>query len=596
MRNIEIENYLQNRDRVKNIGNCISCKKVVQWAIDRVASHKRASCPSVTDEEKRRFAKRSADPEQTSANKRPSNTNDSNNNSSSQPLTAIEREEIDMKIANFFFRTGISLRLVDSNAFKEMIHSLNPSYAESMTSAKSLSGSLLDKQYITYSQQLNQILENTGNLTLVSDGWTNIRGDHIVNFCVKASGQKPFFYSSIDTSGIVQDSSAIAEAIIKVIEELGPQKFSCVVTDNANVMKAAWKLIEEKFPHISTNGCAAHGVNLLVKDLASTNDNAKTIKEAEKVIKFFRNHHIVKAKLEEKRKAAKIARGLSMPVSTRWMSLYNALNNLQGLKYVIIQLVDEEYDTFKNINPRVTSKSVLDLIKLTDFWTRLSTFIKEIEFPSNVIGKLEGDDSPLSSVYHYFNQMYQKFGENRDIQYKIKKRLEFIYTPSMGLAYILTPKHAAEGSFFNQDKIDIMSSAEEFASKINPEIAGKAQEQIISFIDEMSRLPQKHKDLLFKMTARNYWSIIGKEKYPELYQIAKPICDMICSSATAERVWSTFRFIHSRLRNRLTNDHVRKLVFIYTNSVLLDTVDKNDYILEEGAILSEMECVGLFDD
>jgi len=361
-------------------------------------------------------------------------------------------------------------------------------------------------------------------------------------------------------------------------------------------MKTAWKLIEEKFPHISTNGCAAHAVNLLIKDLAGTNDNAKTIKEAEKVIKFFKNHHIVKAKLDEKRKVANIPRGLSMPVATRWMSLFNALTNLHSLKYVIIQLVDEEYDTFKDINPKSNSKTVLDLIKSANFWTRLQTFMKEIEFPTNVIGKLEGDGSPLSSVYHYFNQMYQKFENNKNIQDIIKKRLEFIYTPSIGLAYILAPKHAAEGFFFEDDKIEIMSSAGEFAMKINPVIVEKVQEQIISFVGEMSRLPQKHKDLLYKMTARNYWNIIGREKFPELYQIAQPICEMICSSATAERVWSTFRFIHSRLRNRLTNEHVKKLVFIYTNSVLLDTVDKNDYILEEGAILSEMECEGLLFD
>ena len=71
---------------------------------------------------------------------------------------------------------------------------------------------------------------------------------------------------------------------------------------------------------------------------------------------------------------------------------------------------------------------------------------------------------------------------------------------------------------------------------------------------------------------------------------------MICSSATAERVWSTFGFIHSRLRNRLTNERGKNLVFIYTNSLLLDTFDKNDYIAEDGAFLSAVECEELIDD
>ena len=108
----------------------------------------------------------------------------------------------------------------------------------------------------------------------------------------------------------------------------------------------------------------------------------------------------------------------------------------------------------------------------------------------------------------------------------------------MGLAYLLTPRHAATGYFFEDNKIDIMSSVEEFSSGLSSEIACKAQEQIISFVEEMSMLPQKKRDFLFKMSARNYWNIIGKEKYPELSKIAQPISDMICSSATVERVWS----------------------------------------------------------
>ena len=67
----------------------------------------------------------------------------------------------------------------------------------------------------------------------------------------------------------------------------------------------------------------------------------------------------------------------------------------------------------------------------------------------------------------------------------------------------------------------------------------------------------------------------------ELKRKFAKIVEMISSSATSERTWSIFRFIHNRLRNRLTNDRVKKLVFLYTNSVLLDNVDKNNYVLSE---------------
>jgi hypothetical protein len=207
-----------------------------------------------------------------------------------------------------------------------------------------------------------------------------------------------------------------------------------------------------------------------------------------------------------------------------------------------------------------------------------------------VIGKLESDTAPLSLVYDYFGQMYHSYMDNKGIQQKVQSRLDFLFTPCIGIAFILTPKNAAEGLYLNEDKTDFITATVEFAKKIKPEIAATAEDELIAYIGEISVLPERRKETIFKMNARNYWNIIGHDKYPALYEIAKPINEMICSSATAERAWSTFRFIHSRLRNRLTNERVEKLVFLYTNSVLMDTNDKTDYILEEGAILNEIEC------
>ncbi|KAG5670285.1 hypothetical protein PVAND_000562 [Polypedilum vanderplanki] len=69
------------------------------------------------------------------------------------------------------------------------------------------------------------------------------------------------------------------------------------------------------------------------------------------------------------------------------------------------------------------------------------------------------------------------------------------------------------------------------------------------------------------MTAEKFWNIVGRDKYPVLFQVSYPIAQMISSSAIAERTWSTFKFIHSRLH----------------------TLDKNDYILEDGAVLNEID-------
>ena len=56
---------------------------------------------------------------------------------------------------------------------------------------------------------------------------------------------------------------------------------------------------------------------------------------------------------------------------------------------------------------------------------------------------------------------------------------------------------------------------------------------------------------------------------------------MVCSSAASERIWSIYKFIHSRLPNRLSNEKVEKLVGLYVNCAILDKNDFNDYIIEQ---------------
>lgn len=491
MEGIDISKYLQEFDSAKRSGKCIACHKIVQWCRERLAAHKRSSCPNFSEEEKRFFAKRKLEPSTSHFNAEMNS--ESSNIAPDKEMSNEKKAKIDTKLASFFFRTGISLRILDSEVFKDFVKTLDPSYASKMPCSKSLSGPLLDETYMKCKSALDETLDSSNNLTLISDGWTNIRGDHIVNFCVKAPEKKPFFYTSIDTSGIAQNAVAVCSAIADVIDKLGPRKFCNLITDNAPVMQSARKLIEERFPHISTNGCAAHGVNLLIKDIVSTPESIKTIKEAEKIIKFIKNHHLVKAKFEERRIAANVSRSLSMSVSTRWMSLYNSLNDLYALKYVIIQLADEEGDFMKEIQPKTNSATILILIKDNSFWSNLNKIVKNIELPTKVIGKLESDSASLSLVYHYFGKMFKEFEHDKVLQQKVKKRFDFLNSPTVGLAYMLTPKFAATGIYFDEDRVDIISTVQNLACSTYPELADQIQRELISFVSEMSSLTEKRK-------------------------------------------------------------------------------------------------------
>lgn len=106
----------------------------------------------------------------------------------------------------------------------------------------------------------------------------------------------------------------------------------------------------------------------------------------------------------------------------------------------------------------------------------------------------------------------------------------------------------------------------------------------------MSSLSDLHRETIRKMTSREYWQIQGNREYPALNLVAAAVNEMQPTSAASERIWSIYRFIHSCLRNRLSNEKVEKLVFLYVNCAILDEADPNDYILDEGALLTENDC------
>lgn len=386
METFPLNQYLRNFNKLNHRGTCIVCEKEIPWSRDRIAAHKRSSCPNATAAEKEFFKKRKSHEMIQSSHNSATYESSTNNSSAAEASDQTERQEADRLLALFFFRTGISFRLADSSSFKAFISKISPTYAESMPSAKKLSGSLLDQNYASEAAKLDELLQLSRNLTLISDGWTNINGEHIVNYSVKAPGHKSLFKCSANTSGISQTGIAIADAICKVLEELGSEKFCCVVTDNASVMRTAWKEIESRFPHISANGCAAHGLNLLIKDLLDETVHEKTISESAKIIKFINNHHLVQAKFETRRKEANISHKLSLPVATRWFSHFNSLKNLNSSKYVLIKLCDEETKLIEETNPKTTSAAVVKLIKSHDFWMRVSNCLKLIEYPTQIIG------------------------------------------------------------------------------------------------------------------------------------------------------------------------------------------------------------------
>ncbi|KAF0744360.1 hypothetical protein Ae201684P_018590 [Aphanomyces euteiches] len=197
-----------------------------------------------------------------------------------------DKAVLDKACARLFYDTGIPFAVAHSTAWKEYHAALRPAYQP--PSSKRIRGALLDAAYQEHSRETTRHLKSSNFMHLVSDGFSNIRRQHLVNFVAHTpnSDSRPIVVDIKTTRDEAQTAQAIANDILDVIEKIGFKKVVSVVTDNAPSMRGARTIIEERHPQIICNGCAAHTLNLLVNDVSKLARFAEPLVQAKAITAF----------------------------------------------------------------------------------------------------------------------------------------------------------------------------------------------------------------------------------------------------------------------------------------------------------------------
>ncbi|CAB5183110.1 unnamed protein product [Rhizophagus irregularis] len=346
---------------------------------------------------------------------------------------------------------------------------------------------------------------------LLIDGWSNINKAPIVNYIITTP--KPIFYKSVYTKEEHHTGENIAKGIEECMISIGIDKFTAVITDNANNMKSAWRILKEKYADKIFLGCWAHGINLWVKDIMKHKWANDILEKAKRLALYFRNHQIPLATL---RRIQKEKYGyevtLTLTVETRWMSVFECLDHILKTKIAMRALLAEE-----NI---ILNQEIKNYIIDDCFWEELKNLLEY---------------SIDRAKYRWDN---------------------FLYNPAVIVAYRLDPRFNGElvnsGNWHDIIKEEIIR------------IAGKENEV---------------QNLL-------------KSRYPLLSSVAIKVLSIPASSAASKRNWSTYNFIHSKLRNRMVIDRAEKLVYIYWNIRILQELDVPltvKELIKSGVKMSDLE-------
>ncbi|CCE30254.1 uncharacterized protein CPUR_04102 [Claviceps purpurea 20.1] len=138
-----------------------------------------------------------------------------------------------------------------------------------------------------------------GRLTLVTDGWINVRGESIINYMLVTPEGGAHFHSS-ETAGVNSHTGEfLAQRMMNVIEKVGVRHINAICCDSAANQQKEVQLVQEKLTRVFDIECISHQLNLVIKDILKLSPFAETMQCAVSLAKWFRNHHIVLKHLNE---------------------------------------------------------------------------------------------------------------------------------------------------------------------------------------------------------------------------------------------------------------------------------------------------------
>lgn len=482
-------------------------------------------------------------------------------------IAVSESSKIDEALARALYASGAPFSLFKNKYWEQVFKMLRPSYQ--IPSSYALSTNLLNSEYERVQINRSQKLSESDSLSIVTDGWTNIVGDGLINIVICTP--IPLFYKTVHRGTAKETGTYISNELIKVIQEIGPQKFFLVVTDNASNMKAAWHIINTTYPHIYCVGCAAHTLNLLLKDFMKENLFEKISKESKKICKYFKQHHILYAAFKEAQ-AEKYPKNkvisLKLPAKTRWGSLFMTVDSLLRNKEALQCTVLVE-----NLNVKQNIKKVV----LDDaFWQNLQ-YTKQILHPvSKSINLVESDRSILSEVpfvFKYIKDTILNIPQQVDLTSSliesllkyVEERYEFCSKPIHFAANLLDARF--KGEQLNEDQLmEAIDFISEMARSLNLDV-GKVVANLAQFRTKTGFFSRNSLwDSVNSTHPVIWWQ--GLCTSQPLMPIASRILNGPPSSASSERNWSLHGLIHTSKRNRLSQDKIQKLVAIHSNLVL----------------------------
>lgn len=496
-----------------------------------------------------------------------------------------DKHYVDMQWALFFYECGVPFNAAAARQFQIAIEA----------TAQFGSGYKPPTPYQLGEPLLQEAVKSTNTMreeherawkhygcTLMSDGWSDRRGRHLINFLVN-SPEGTYFLESVDASSEVHDAYMLADLLEKKVDEIGRDKVVQVVTDNGANYKAAGKLLMERIPTLFWSPCAAHCLDLMLEDIGNLKEFKKPIARARRVTTFIYRHGRILAAMREKTGGADLVR----PAATRFATSFLTLKSLYKHKDALKALFASTAWTDNRLSKTSAGLDVYNIVFSTQFWNSVEDCLRASGPLLIVLRVVDGDERPaMPEVQALMKCAKEKINQSFAVQSKktlLKKIITIIERrwekqmdhPLYGAAMYLNPGKLhplirndddatvgqLRGCFL--DVLARMVDDEETRDKINSQAMDYEFLRGAAFSNKMAKdnlqtmTPRKCLWLLLvyyllvvassllnccDVIAVEWWRSYGGRAI-ELQRFARRLVSLCASSSGCERNWSTFEFV-----------------------------------------------------
>ena len=493
-------------------------------------------------------------------------------------MDAKENEQLQLLYAETVYKKNVSFNAMTGDDWIKFFKRIRPKFI--VPSRDQLANELLDKTYDRVKDISQKTIVKSDYVSLVIDGWTNIRRDAVINIVLMTP--TPIFYESIDTQGATKDADYMFDILKPIIIQLGPAKVTGLISDNEPKMISLKDKVIAEFKHIQFSGCVSHKFSNLIKKICDLDQIKTLVEDTEQIVFEIKNTQKLHAKyrsLIAQQKGKKKSFGeLKTFSKTRFagtaIMMKSVINAMDALR---VLAADPENNVSEGTKMKVMSMGkhkeyVAEITLLVDFLDPLKDFIHCIEYDCFSIADMIHSVKKLEEWY--LNNDIHFGSANIKIDQMFKDTINSVKTPSALLANILHPFYRGE-ELSTKEKSTAAMFVNVFARQLNMDVS-VVMKSYQNFINGEFLFSQQYLFTIDTKNAISWWKFIKNiSEHKSLCEMAHRLLCIQPTNTAVERSFSQQKRIHSIERYLLTAERVYKLMYIRSNLNASKPVSEN---------------------